>query len=117
MHGAKPLPFGFAGAGGRQRCSAWEWNDHSRHLMPWWSSRVSKRSPAGYCEYALMAARKVRCPQCGRQAEWSKDNPFRPFCSQRCKLIDLGAWAAGEYCVASEASSDDFSLPDQPKPT
>ena len=36
---------------------------------------------------------KVRCPQCGREAEWSKDNPFRPFCSQRCKLIDLGAWA------------------------
>lgn len=40
---------------------------------------------------------KVRCPQCGRQAEWSKDNPFRPFCSQRCKLIDLGAWADGSY--------------------
>ena len=40
---------------------------------------------------------KVRCPQCGRQAEWSKDNPFRPFCCERCKLIDLGAWADGSY--------------------
>ena len=40
---------------------------------------------------------KVRCPQCGGEAEWSKDNPFRPFCCQRCKLIDLGAWASESY--------------------
>ena len=53
MHPASPLPSGFAGAGGRRRCSAWEWNDHSLHLTPWRPSRPGKRSPAGYCEHAL----------------------------------------------------------------
>ncbi len=35
---------------------------------------------------------KVKCPTCGKELEWSKSNPYRPFCSERCKLIDLGAW-------------------------
>ena len=39
----------------------------------------------------------VKCPQCGQLSEWSKDNSFRPFCSERCKLIDLGAWASESY--------------------
>ncbi len=39
----------------------------------------------------------VRCPQCGGDSVWSKDNPFRPFCCERCKLIDLGAWASESY--------------------
>lgn len=43
--------------------------------------------------------RIVRCPQCGGASEWSTDNPFRPFCSERCKLIDLGAWANESYKV------------------
>ena len=48
-----------------------------------------------------MAARvtKVRCPQCGGEALWSPENAYRPFCSERCKLIDLGAWAAETYRV------------------
>ncbi|MDX1573477.1 MAG: DNA gyrase inhibitor YacG, partial [Methylophaga sp.] len=37
---------------------------------------------------------KVNCPTCGRKVIWSEDNAFRPFCSERCKLIDLGEWAA-----------------------
>ncbi|MCL2590795.1 MAG: DNA gyrase inhibitor YacG [Betaproteobacteria bacterium] len=41
--------------------------------------------------------RFVHCPQCGREAEWGEANPYRPFCSARCKQIDLGAWASGEY--------------------
>ena len=46
---------------------------------------------------------KVNCPTCGTQHLWSTDNPWRPFCSQRCKQIDLGAWANEEYRVpASE---------------
>ena len=43
--------------------------------------------------------RSVRCPQCGKPAEWTPENRFRPFCSERCKLIDLGAWAAEAYRV------------------
>ena len=45
---------------------------------------------------------KVRCPQCGGESVWSADNKFRPFCSERCKLIDLGAWASEAYRVPVE---------------
>ena len=41
----------------------------------------------------------VACPCCGKQTAWTSANPYRPFCSQRCRQIDLGAWAAGEYRV------------------
>ena len=40
----------------------------------------------------------MKCPTCGKSAEW-KDNPFRPFCSERCKLVDLGRWVNDEYRV------------------
>lgn len=43
--------------------------------------------------------RKVRCPQCGKDAVWGPENPWRPFCSERCKLIDLGAWASESYRI------------------
>lgn len=53
----------------------------------------------------------VECPQCGVDTPWSKDNPARPFCSERCKLIDLGAWADESYRVpvneSPEAIADD----------
>ncbi|HJU53516.1 MAG TPA: DNA gyrase inhibitor YacG [Pyrinomonadaceae bacterium] len=41
------------------------------------------------------------CPTCGKTAEW-QDNPHRPFCSERCKLIDFGRWANEEYRVPAE---------------
>jgi endogenous inhibitor of DNA gyrase (YacG/DUF329 family) len=41
---------------------------------------------------------KIICPICKKTAKW-KDNPFRPFCSERCKLIDLGKWAGEEYRI------------------
>ena len=44
-------------------------------------------------------ARKVKCPQCGLLALYSPENPARPFCSDRCKLIDLGEWASEGYKV------------------
>jgi endogenous inhibitor of DNA gyrase (YacG/DUF329 family) len=48
-----------------------------------------------------MAARitQVRYPRCGGEAPWTPENPYRPFCSERCKLIDLGAWASDAYRV------------------
>jgi endogenous inhibitor of DNA gyrase (YacG/DUF329 family) len=51
-----------------------------------------------------MAARitKVRCPRCGGEAPWNPENPYRPFCSERCKLIDLGAWASETYRVPAQ---------------
>jgi endogenous inhibitor of DNA gyrase (YacG/DUF329 family) len=39
----------------------------------------------------------VACPQCGKPVDWTMQNPFRPFCSERCKTIDLDAWASERY--------------------
>ena len=44
-------------------------------------------------------ARTVACPNCGKNAKWDPQNHWRPFCSERCKLIDLGAWASEKYRV------------------
>lgn len=44
-------------------------------------------------------ARKVKCPHCGKLTEYSLQNKFRPFCSERCQLIDLGDWADGKYSI------------------
>lgn len=46
------------------------------------------------------------CPQCGRPVEWGPDAVFRPFCSERCRAIDLGAWLAGAYRVPAEDTDD-----------
>jgi len=43
--------------------------------------------------------RIVRCPRCGGASRYAPDNPWRPFCSARCKLGDLGAWASEEFRV------------------
>jgi endogenous inhibitor of DNA gyrase (YacG/DUF329 family) len=48
----------------------------------------------------------VRCPQCGKEIFWDTRNRFRPFCSERCKLVDLGKWANEEYRV--EQREQDF---------
>ena len=45
------------------------------------------------------AGRMVVCPRCGEPALYAPSNPARPFCSMRCKQIDLGAWANEEYRV------------------
>ncbi len=52
--------------------------------------------------------RLVTCPKCGQLAEFSANNAFRPFCSERCKMVDFGAWANGEYSIAAPISSDDL---------
>jgi len=49
----------------------------------------------------------VPCPTCQRPVEWSPASPYRPFCSERCKHIDLGAWASESFRVESEAPPDD----------
>lgn len=43
--------------------------------------------------------RTVPCPRCGLPAPFAAGNPWRPFCSERCRLIDLGDWAAENYRV------------------
>lgn len=56
----------------------------------------------------------VKCPTCEKLVEWTSDNPWRPFCSERCKLIDLGEWASESHRIAGDSEeADDFSIPDQ----
>ena len=43
----------------------------------------------------------MKCPTCGTPTEY-QDNPYRPFCSERCKLLDFGAWVNEEYAVPAE---------------
>jgi endogenous inhibitor of DNA gyrase (YacG/DUF329 family) len=52
----------------------------------------------------------ISCPLCGKKNTWTPDNPSKPFCSERCKLIDLGEWADGKRALPGEPvnpSSDD----------
>jgi len=51
-----------------------------------------------------MAAPRVRCPTCQREVTWSDDFPWRPFCSERCKMVDLGAWFAEDRALPGEAA-------------
>lgn len=43
---------------------------------------------------------KVKCPTCNDEVIWQSTSLFRPFCSERCRLIDLGEWASGERVIA-----------------
>ncbi|MGI2324044.1 MULTISPECIES: DNA gyrase inhibitor YacG [Methylococcus] len=44
----------------------------------------------------------VRCPRCGKPVPWNETQSFRPFCSERCRLIDLGSWANEDYAIPGE---------------
>lgn len=58
----------------------------------------------------------VDCPTCGRRVEWKPENRWRPFCSERCKLVDLGAWATERYALPGEPPrEDDPDAPDSPQ--
>jgi endogenous inhibitor of DNA gyrase (YacG/DUF329 family) len=51
--------------------------------------------------------RTVSCPRCNTPVSWVPENRFRPFCSERCKMVDLGAWANEEYRVAAVEQEDE----------
>ena len=53
---------------------------------------------------------EVACPQCHKKVVWSEMNPCRPFCSERCRLIDLGAWADGSRRIAGESAMDETEI-------
>ncbi len=42
---------------------------------------------------------KVKCPTCKKRVEYSSSNPHRPFCCERCRMIDLGEWADESYSI------------------
>ncbi|HNR22029.1 MAG TPA: DNA gyrase inhibitor YacG [Steroidobacteraceae bacterium] len=49
---------------------------------------------------------KVACPTCKREIEWNAEAPWRPFCSDRCRLIDLGAWLSEEHAIPGEPAPE-----------
>lgn len=54
----------------------------------------------------------VSCPTCKKSVEWGENSPYRPFCSKRCQLIDLGEWADEEKRIPSNediSDSDEWS--------
>ncbi len=59
--------------------------------------------------------RVVSCPTCGNPVRWMSDSAWRPFCSKRCKMIDLGAWATERYRVPVVEDPDhlDNAQPDE----
>ena len=52
-------------------------------------------------------ARTIDCPTCGKPAIWSAENPWRPFCSERCKLIDLGDWIEERHRIPDTGENPD----------
>jgi endogenous inhibitor of DNA gyrase (YacG/DUF329 family) len=53
-----------------------------------------------------MSPPRVKCPTCRRETDWST-SPFRPFCSERCRLIDLGAWLSEQRAIPSDAPAQE----------
>lgn len=59
---------------------------------------------------------EITCVICRKKVGYAALDqiPWRPFCSERCKLVDLGKWLSGEYCIAEPLTGQD---PDPPPPT
>ncbi|MDT8446416.1 MAG: DNA gyrase inhibitor YacG [bacterium] len=57
--------------------------------------------------------RELKCPICKKKTHWEK-NANRPFCSERCKLIDLGKWADGSYSLEGPPAPEALDLGDEP---
>ncbi len=61
-----------------------------------------------------MALLRVNCPTCQRELEWHSAR-FRPFCSERCRLIDLGAWLTEQHAIAGDATpGEEAATPAEP---
>lgn len=57
---------------------------------------------------------EVKCPTCQKPVIWNSDFPFRPFCCERCKLIDLGEWAAEKHAIPGPELADELLSGDFP---
>jgi len=65
-----------------------------------------------------LSKKTMRCPACHGPSAW-EENPFKPFCSERCRMIDLGNWLGGNYKIPGErqdlSDEDVSSLEKEPK--
>lgn len=53
---------------------------------------------------------EVDCPQCGMPVAWGPESTYRPFCSKRCQLLDLGAWADESHRISGESAMDEADI-------
>lgn len=49
---------------------------------------------------------RVKCPTCRKSVQWDPANPWRPFCCERCRLIDLGEWVAERHAIPGEPATE-----------
>ena len=56
--------------------------------------------------------RIIPCPTCQTAVKWTAKNPHRPFCSERCKLIDLGEWASESHVIPGDPEHEDINSED-----
>ncbi len=64
---------------------------------------MSTGAPAGRTQEL-----RVPCPHCGAQSVYTGNNPFRPFCSERCKKNDFGAWASENFRMPTDTPPDEM---------
>jgi len=62
-----------------------------------------------------MPVKTVKCPNCGKNVPWKETEKFKPFCCERCKLIDLGEWAAEEKVIPGKPLYSDEMDNDYPE--
>ncbi|MGI9326184.1 MAG: DNA gyrase inhibitor YacG [Pseudomonadales bacterium] len=60
--------------------------------------------------------RILQCPNCKASVAWTASNAHRPFCSERCKLIDFGDWADERHSIPGRSETDERFSEDNPKP-
>jgi uncharacterized protein len=61
---------------------------------------------------AKLPVKNVVCPGCGGESVYAPSNPCRPFCSERCKNIDFGAWASESFRLPADTPPDDEAYGD-----
>lgn len=55
----------------------------------------------------------VKCPSCKTLVEWSEESIYRPFCSERCRLIDLGEWASENHAIPGTQLETEMDIQDE----
>jgi endogenous inhibitor of DNA gyrase (YacG/DUF329 family) len=73
---------------------------------------MSRSSSHSATSRSVSQGKVVNCPQCGASVVWDPKNRYRPFCSERCKMIDLGAWATESYRIPVEEDKDTLDTDD-----
>lgn len=65
------------------------------------------------------SAPRLLCPTCKRELSWNEQFPWRPFCSERCKMVDLGAWLANDRGIPGDPvdPSAEHASPGEDPPT